>query len=99
MMATIAERRHILDRRINGKTSSNVSATTSSRTMSAIDWIAMTLLIIGGVNWGLIGLFEFDLVATLFGDMSPISRVVYVLVGLSALYSIYTAFKVGTEHT
>ena len=98
MMATMTERRHILDRRINSKTSSNVSAT-SSRTMSAIDWIAMTLLIIGGVNWGLIGLFEFDLVATLFGDMSPISRVVYALVGLSALYSIYTAFKVGTDHT
>jgi uncharacterized membrane protein YuzA (DUF378 family) len=67
--------------------------------MNAVDWIAMALLIIGGVNWGLVGLFEFDLVATLFGDMSPISRLVYVLVGLSALYSIYTTFKVGTDHT
>jgi uncharacterized membrane protein YuzA (DUF378 family) len=67
--------------------------------MNAIDWIAMTLLIIGGVNWGLVGLFGFDLVATLFGDMTPISRLVYVLVGLSALYSIYTALKVGTDHT
>lgn len=98
MMATITERRHLLDRRVSSKTSGTVSQQTSSRTMSAIDWIAMTLLIIGGVNWGLVGLFEFDLVATLFGDMTPISRLVYVLVGLSALYSIYTAFKVGTEH-
>ena len=98
MMATITERRHLLDRRISSKTSGTVSQQTSSRTMNAIDWIAMTLLIIGGVNWGLIGLFEFNLVATLFGDMTPISRLVYVLVGLSALYSIYTAFKVGTEH-
>lgn len=63
--------------------------------MSAVDWIAMTLLIIGGVNWGLVGLFEFDLVATLFGEMTPISRLIYVAVGLSALYSIYTASKMG----
>ena len=97
-MATMTERRHIPERRINSTASSNVSRTTSSRTMSVADWIAMTLLIIGGVNWGLVGLFQFDLVATLFGDMSPISRLIYVLVGLSALYSIYTAYKVGTEH-
>ena len=101
-MATMAERRHIPERRINSKASSTVSSTTSSttssRSMSAIDWIAMALLIIGGVNWGLVGLFRFDLVATLFGDMSPISRLVYVLVGLSALYSIYTTYKVGTDH-
>ena len=67
--------------------------------MNVVDWIAMALLIIGGVNWGLVGLFGFDLVATLFGNMTPISRLVYVLVGLSALYSIYTTFKVGTDHT
>ncbi|HLS48207.1 MAG TPA: DUF378 domain-containing protein, partial [Gemmatimonadales bacterium] len=43
------------------------------------------LLIIGGLNWGLVGAFGFDLVATLFGEMSAISRIVYVLVGLSAI--------------
>lgn len=98
-MATMTERRHILDRRTSSKASGNVSSAGSSTTMNAIDWIAMTLLIIGGVNWGLVGLFEFDLVATLFGDMTPISRLIYVLVGLSALYSIYTSIKVGTKHS
>ncbi|HZV97618.1 MAG TPA: DUF378 domain-containing protein [Methylophilaceae bacterium] len=95
-MATITERRHLVDRRASSGTSDTQQ--TSRRTMSAVDWIAMTLLIIGGINWGLVGLFEFDLVANLFGEMTPISRLVYVLVGLSALYSIYTAFKVGTNH-
>lgn len=98
-MATMTERRHILDRRIDSKTSGNVSTKTSSKSMNAIDWIAMTLLIIGGINWGLIGLFNFDVVATLFGDMSPISRLVYVVVGLSALYSIYTTIKVSRDHS
>ena len=98
-MSTMTERRHIPERRANSKASATVADTTSSKTMNAVDWIAMALLIIGGVNWGLVGLFGFDLVATLFGDMTPISRLVYVLVGLSALYSIYTTFKVGTDHT
>jgi len=50
--------------------------------------IALTLVIIGAVNWGLIGFFGFDLVAALFGDMSGFSRVIYALVGLAGLYSI-----------
>ena len=57
--------------------------------LNAVDWIALVLLVIGGLNWGLVGLFGFDLVATLFGTMSTLSRIVYVLVGLSALYTIY----------
>ena len=56
--------------------------------MTAINKITLLLLIIGGLNWGLVGLFGFDLVATLFGDMSLLSRIVYVLVGISALYQI-----------
>ena len=51
-----------------------------------IDCIALTVAIIGAVNWGLIGLFRFDLVAFIFGDMSWLSRIVYVLVGLCGLY-------------
>lgn len=51
-----------------------------------IYWIALILLIVGGLNWGLIGIFQWDLVATIFGNMSAISRVVYTLVGLSAVY-------------
>ncbi len=53
-----------------------------------IDYTALTIAIIGAVNWGLIGLFRFDLVAFLFGDMSWLSRIVYALVGLCGLYLI-----------
>lgn len=53
----------------------------------------MLLLIIGGLNWGLIGLFEFDLVAAIFGDMTTLSRIVYTLVGVSGLYGIMMVFK------
>ena len=56
------------------------------RYMKSIDLIAATFLFVGGVNWGLIGLFGFDLVARIFGEMSMISRIFYVLVGISALY-------------
>lgn len=54
--------------------------------MSAVDKIALTLLVIGGLNWGLVGIFSFDLVAWLFGGTGAIlSRVVYILVALSAI--------------
>jgi uncharacterized membrane protein YuzA (DUF378 family) len=48
----------------------------------------LLLLIVGGLNWGLVGLFEFDLVATIFGEMSLLSRIVYTLVGVSAVWQI-----------
>lgn len=54
--------------------------------MKSIDVLAAILLVVGGLNWGLVGFFNFDLVAAIFGDMSAISRVVYILVGLSGLY-------------
>lgn len=54
--------------------------------MKAIDVIAIVLLIVGGLNWGLVGLFQFDLVAALFGNGSLLARAVYSLVGFSALY-------------
>ena len=63
--------------------------------MSALDYVAMALLIIGGLNWALVGLFEVDMVATIFGPGSPASRLIYVLVGLAALYSIYTTAKMA----
>jgi len=57
--------------------------------MKTLDNIALALLIVGGLNWLLVGLFKFDLVAMLFGGQAAIiSRIVYVLVGLSALYCI-----------
>ena len=69
--------------------------TTPARRFGAMDWISMVLLIVGGLNWGLVGLADFDLVAALFGDGSALSRIVYVLVGLAALYSLYTTTKMG----
>jgi len=54
--------------------------------MKTLDVLAAVLLVIGGANWGLVGLFNFDLVATLLGDMTIASRLVYGLVGLSALF-------------
>lgn len=53
---------------------------------NVIDWISMLLLIVGGLNWGLVGFFGVDLVAALFGPMTGVSRLIYSLVGLSALY-------------
>ena len=60
--------------------------------MKVIDKIALVLIIIGALNWGLIGLFVFDLVATLFGEMTIISRIVYGLVGISGLWGIKLLF-------
>ena len=54
--------------------------------MKTIDVITAVLVVIGALNWGLVGLLQFDLVGTLFGDMSAISRIVYVLVGLAGAF-------------
>ena len=50
--------------------------------------LALVLMIIGGLNWGLIGFLRFDLVRVLFGDMSILSRIIYAAVGISGLYAI-----------
>lgn len=60
--------------------------------MKVIDKIALVLVIIGAVNWGLIGLFRFDLVAAIFGEMSVLSRIVYSLVGIAGLWTIKELF-------
>lgn len=93
-MATINapanDRRHLSDRRTS-------SGSLHKSRMNAVDWVAMVLLIVGGLNWGLVGLFDIDLVAALLGTQTPLSRIVYVLVGLSALYSIYTSSKMASS--
>jgi uncharacterized protein len=61
--------------------------------LHTIDYISLVLMIIGGINWGLVGLADFDLVAALFGEMSGLSRVIYVLVGLASLYGIYMVVR------
>lgn len=53
------------------------------------DYIALALIVIGAINWGLIGFFQFDLVAALFGGMTSwISRVIYAIIGISGIYSL-----------
>lgn len=56
--------------------------------MKMLDNISLTLVIIGALNWLLIGVFRFDLVAFIFGNMTLLSRIVYILVGLCGLYLI-----------
>ncbi len=60
--------------------------------MKVIDKIALALVIIGAINWGLIGIFNFNLVDTIFGVMSVISRIIYILVGISGLWAIKILF-------
>ena len=68
-----------------------------------IDRIALVLSIIGGLNWGLVGIFRFDLVAFIFGGQTGIvSRIIYILVGLSAVWCISLLFRdneVIDDHT
>ncbi len=60
--------------------------------MKTLDTIALILVIVGAINWGLIGLLNFNLVETLFGGFSVLSRIIYSLVGISGLYSIKLIF-------
>lgn len=62
--------------------------------MSIIDRIALALAIIGGINWGLVGIFKFDLVAWIFGGQTAIlARIIYVVVAISALWCIGLLFR------
>ena len=56
--------------------------------MKLINYIALTIAIVGALNWGLVGVLSFDLVAFIFGEMSWLSRIVYTLVGLSGIYLV-----------
>lgn len=60
--------------------------------MKVIDKIALVLIIIGAINWGLIGIFKFNLVETIFGDMTVLARIVYGLVGVSGIWGIKLLF-------
>jgi uncharacterized membrane protein YuzA (DUF378 family) len=61
--------------------------------MNALEWLALILLIIGGLNWGLFGILNFDVVAKIFGQMSAISRIIYSLVGIAAIYAVIFSLK------
>lgn len=59
--------------------------------MKMLTTLALVLIVVGGLNWGLVGFFNFDLVAAIFGEMTIASRIIYALVGLSA---VFTAVKI-----
>ncbi|MBN1644999.1 DUF378 domain-containing protein [Candidatus Woesearchaeota archaeon] len=61
--------------------------------MNVLDWIAFVLVVIGSVNWGLVGLFKFNLVTTILGSIPILETIVYVLVGIAGLYLIYMIRK------
>ncbi|MDR5755213.1 MULTISPECIES: DUF378 domain-containing protein [unclassified Caballeronia] len=63
-----------------------------------LDWIAGALVIIGALNWGVVGLAQFDLVAAIVGAGSPALRIVYVLVGLAGVYMLIRAFVPSRGH-
>lgn len=56
--------------------------------LKTVDYIALVLVIIGAINWGLIGFFGFDLVRVIFGDMTLISRILYSVIGIAGLYAL-----------
>ena len=62
---------------------------------STADWVAFSLAAIGGLNWGLVGAFSFNPIATLLGDHSMLARVTYLLIGLSSIYAIYAATQLA----
>ena len=71
--------------------------------MKRLDWLAVALLIVGGLNWGLVAIAEFDLVAAMFGldfgETNAVTRVIYGLVGLAAVYGIASLAGVGRRTT
>lgn len=63
--------------------------------LNTLDWVALVLMVIGGINWGLVGALDLDLVAILFGSGDMASRVVYMGVGLAALYGVVLMARLG----
>jgi uncharacterized membrane protein YuzA (DUF378 family) len=71
------------------------------KTDEGLNLLTLVLAIVGGVNWGLVGLFDLDLVAAIFGAGSVLARLVYVLVGLSALWQLVplmSTFRAESTH-
>ena len=64
----------------------STTSTAPTSVFTTVDWVAWVLVIVGAINWGLVGIFSFDLVAAIFGSMTAVTRLVYVLVGVAGLY-------------
>lgn len=67
------------------------------KNLSVIDWLALVLVLVGGLNWGLVGFLNFNLVATILGDMTLLSRIIYGVVGLATIYVAIIAMKLGKK--
>lgn len=67
------------------------------KNLSTLDMVALILVIIGGLNWGLHGFFDYNLVNSIFGEGSFLTKLIYDLVGLSALYLVFTAMNFGKK--
>lgn len=65
--------------------------------MKVLDYTILTFVVIGAINWGLIGFFDFDLVSTMFGQMSMLTRIIYALVGIGGLYAISYYGRMNSE--
>ena len=65
--------------------------------MKTIDYIALVLVVIGAINWGLVGILDFDLVRVLFGYMSILSRIIYIVIGVAGLYSLSFFGRIATN--
>jgi uncharacterized membrane protein YuzA (DUF378 family) len=59
--------------------------------LSTLEWVALILVIIGALNWGLFGLFGYDVVEEIFGSLTTISRLIYIFIGLAGMYLLYWA--------
>jgi len=62
---------------------------TISSTSRNIGWVATVLVVVGALNWALVGLFSYDIVAAIFGNLSPLSRVIYVIIGAAGVYLVF----------
>ena len=65
--------------------------------LKGLDWLALILVIVGGLNWGLVGLFNFNLVAAIFGEMAALSRIIYILVGFAAIWMVGISGKLARK--
>lgn len=65
--------------------------------MSGMDWVVWILLFVGGLNWGLVGAFDYNLVDTLFGVDSTVAMILYILVGVAAVWSLFSMFMKGND--
>ncbi len=65
--------------------------------VNSLDYVALVLIIIGALNWGLVGLFGFNLIDTIFGAGSILARIIYIIVGLAGLYTLYLISKISSS--